>query len=212
MKYPSFGEYPIQGIDISRHQGLINWQKVRSEKYRFVYIKATEATEGSDYVDSQFKNNWKGAKSIGIAYGAYHFYRFCKTGREQAKNFISVVPKDKQSMPPAIDLEFVGNYATYKSVKVILKEVSDCIELIYKHYNKLPVIYATGYFHRKYLNNRFKSNRIWIRNIYFKPKLVNGKRWSFWQFSNRGRISGIKTYVDLNVYNGSKKEFIRFIH
>ena len=58
----------IKGIDVSHHQGNINWSKVPSA---FAYLKATE---GEQFVDHAFKTNWKGAQSKGILVGAYHFF------------------------------------------------------------------------------------------------------------------------------------------
>ncbi|HWN69830.1 MAG TPA: hypothetical protein VNM90_19445, partial [Haliangium sp.] len=48
---------------------------------------------------------------------------------------------------------------------------------------------------------------IWIRDVWAEPRLPDGARWTFWQFANRGRLPGIDTFVDLNVFAGSRASF-----
>src|SRR6185436_12304579 len=64
--------YPIKGLDVSSHQGKIDWKKVaETNHYKFVFIKATE---GHDFIDDNFEYNWKNAKENGFLVGAYHFF------------------------------------------------------------------------------------------------------------------------------------------
>jgi lysozyme len=97
---PSRDKFPIQGIDVSEHQGEIDWTRIDRRSVNFVFIKATE---GGDFRDRQFQRNWLGAKNAGIARGAYHFFTFCKVGAVQAQNFIDTVPVDREILPPVID-------------------------------------------------------------------------------------------------------------
>ena len=106
FNYPDKDEFPIVGIDVSHHQGVIRWEELRTEDISFVIVKATE---GGDYKDPLFKTNWTKSKEEGYETGAYHFYRICKDGKEQAKNFIETVPNEPDNLPPTIDLEFGGN-------------------------------------------------------------------------------------------------------
>jgi lysozyme len=198
FNYPDKDEFPIVGIDISHHQGKINWKKLSDEKLSFVIIKATE---GGDFKDPQFSENWSNCKKEGYKFGAYHFYSFCKTGREQAQNFMDVVPFDRHSLPPTIDLEFGGNCKIRKKDSLLVLEVSEFLILVESYYKKRPIIYSTPEFYKKYLLSNFTDYPIWIRDIYKKPKL-DGREWAIWQFASRARLKGIDTYVDLNVVNG----------
>ena len=98
--------YPIHGIDVSHHQGAIDWKKVAGDGVAFAYLKATE---GGDHRDRTFARNWREARAAGIAVGAYHFFTFCRPGAEQAANVLAVVPAAPDALPPAVDLEFGGN-------------------------------------------------------------------------------------------------------
>ncbi|MCI4669217.1 MAG: glycoside hydrolase family 25 protein [Bacteroidia bacterium] len=207
FNYPSYQTYPIRGIDISHHQGEIDWEKLAEEKLDFVFMKATE---GATYVDPKFSQNWQAAQEKGYAVGAYHFYRLCKTGKEQAENIIKVVPKDSD-LPPVLDLEYYGNCHTELSKSEIVKEIKNCIQILEDHYGEAPILYVMADFYRAYVMNDFKSNPIWFRNIWSKPRLRDQREWTFWQYSNRGRLAGIDGYVDLNVFKASEEEFYRFM-
>ena len=208
LNYPSPETYPITGIDISHHQGQIDWQALAQEEFRFVYIKATE---GGDFRDQMFAANWQAASQIGLVKGAYHFYRPCKTGQEQAQNFIATVPLEKNTLPPVIDLEFSESCTPAKTNAQILNEIKAYHDIIETHYGQRPVIYTTYEFYEIYLDKQFLETPLWIRDIVSKPALNNGRDWLFWQFSSRGRVNGIEAYVDLNVFKGSTAAFQQLV-
>jgi lysozyme len=93
------------GIDVSVHQGQVDWPQVADAGYSFAYIKATE---GVDYVDPQFTANWRGVHQAGMTRGAYHYFTLCSSGADQAADFLKTVPVDDTALPPALDLEFDG--------------------------------------------------------------------------------------------------------
>ena len=89
--------HPIQGIDISKWQGPINWASVKSAGTQFAYIKATE---GGDHVDERFLENWDGAGRAGVPRGAYHFVFWCRSAEDQMAWFKRNVPNDPTALPP----------------------------------------------------------------------------------------------------------------
>lgn len=208
LNYPSFFTYPVHGLDISHHQEDIDWNKLDRRYAQFIFIKATE---GATHKDTRFTEYWKQAKARNIPVGAYHFFTFCRSGKEQAVNFIESVPVGSCDLPPAIDLEFDGNCHSSNHKEDLLGEITEYIDIIEAHYHKKVIIYATSEFYKKYVADNFKDNPIWFRDIYAKPKLENNRKWYFWQYANRGRISGISTFVDINVWAGSEEEFKSFL-
>ncbi|WP_291093980.1 MULTISPECIES: GH25 family lysozyme [unclassified Empedobacter] len=208
FNYPSSKKYPIQGIDVSNHQNLIEWEKIDKTKIHFVYIKATE---GGDFKDKRFDYNWKNAKKNRFFVGAYHFFTFCKTGEEQANNFIETVPIEQNNLPPVIDLEYGGNCKLVKSKNELISEIKIFENIIHSHYNKKPILYVTEEFYNDYLIGQFEENMIWFRDIYKKPTIKDNRHWDFWQFANRAHIKGINTYVDLNVFNGNQEDFNKLV-
>ena len=103
---PDRSRFPVRGIDVSHHQGAIDWTEVAEANVAFAVIKASE---GGDYVDEEFAGNFAAARAAGLAVGAYHFFTFCRPGAEQATNFLAQVPLTVPQLPPAVDIEFGGN-------------------------------------------------------------------------------------------------------
>ncbi|MBA4492751.1 GH25 family lysozyme [Paenactinomyces guangxiensis] len=193
-------KYEIKGLDVSHHQGDIDWKVVQEKNnFKFVYIKATE---GRDFVDDQFAYNWQEARKQGMLTGAYHFFSMRSSGEEQAKNFINIVPEQADSLPPVIDVEIHLNHDKDK-VRQELRKMAAKLE---QHYKKRPILYVTYDTYHTYVEGGFSEFQIWIRDIYKFPTLGN-RKWLLWQYCNRGRIDGIDTYVDINAFNGDMKEF-----
>src|SRR5690606_27434896 len=85
FKGPSPKAFQVHGVDVSKYQGDIDWPELRRHGASFAFIKATE---GADHADVAFRRNWDGAANAGIPRGAYHFYYWCSTARDQAAWFI----------------------------------------------------------------------------------------------------------------------------
>ncbi|OPZ84451.1 MAG: Lysozyme M1 precursor [Firmicutes bacterium ADurb.Bin419] len=198
---PSNEEFPYRGLDVSNHQGVIDWRKVESQNFSFVYIKATE---GKDYIDKFFKDNWINSKQAGLRTGAYHFFTFGSKGIEQAMNFINIVPNDNDSLPPVIDVEFGGNSKDIPDREQLKNELKVFIEQIQSNYNRIPIIYVTYEAYSMYIQDDFKECKIWIRDIFKYPQLKDNREWAIWQYCNRGRVEGIDGFVDLNVFSNEE--------
>lgn len=200
--YPSEAAYPVRGIDVSHYQGKIDWDLVGQQKVNFVYIKATE---GGDHHDMQFADNWMGSQRIQLRHGAYHFFTFKTPGKIQAKNFIDTVPKEATALPPVIDLEYGGNSAGRPTATVFQQELRDFITDMKAAFKTEPVIYTDEAFLNSYLRG-FDCPRLWIGNFVGKPN----PKWTFWQFSERTRVPGIKGFVDSNVFSRLSSDFENF--
>jgi len=208
FNYVSFKRFPIQGLDVSHHQGHIKWNELQNSNYKFVFIKATE---GADFVDPKFHYNWENARKNGFYVGAYHFFTLNKTGVDQANNFANTVPFNSKSLPPVIDLEFMGNNKNHFSKLELVNELNAFITIIEKKYHKKPVLYSTYEFYDYYLFENYNNYTIWIRDIFREPELSDNKQWTFWQYTNRARIEGIQNFVDLNAFHGGMEDFLKLI-
>jgi lysozyme len=201
---PSIQAYPVRGIDVSHHQGMIDWPNVISESgIEFAYIKASE---GARFRDSRFEENWRG--SAGIARGAYHFFSFCADGSAQAKNFLAATPLESE-LPPAVDVEFGGNCRSWRSIGKIRNELSEFLSLVTASHPRNPILYVNRKSFGRIVRSRFDSYPLWVRETVFDPpKDVYGD-WLFWQYgvTSKGRLAGIRTRVDLNVFAGPRKDF-----
>ena len=208
LNSPEADKFPIAGIDVSAYQGNIEWDKVKSGGFKFAYIKATE---GKDFKDSNFAVNWESAKRAGIKRGAYHFFTFGSNGTEQAENFMNAVPNEEDCLPPVIDVEFGGNSSKIPNKVLLQKELRNFIYQLESNYKRRPILYVTYDSYEKYIMGDFDDYTIWIRDIIQFPKIKDNRNWLFWQYNNRGRINGISTFVDINVFNGNEAELEKLL-
>jgi lysozyme len=200
---PDRSEYPFRGIDVSHHQGNINWELVAKSDVSFAYIKATEA---NDFKDPLFQNNWDNAHKNNVPVGAYHYYSLACSGAEQAANFISVVPEGVDSLGPAVDLEYVGNSKVRPSKEDFLKELNTYLITVSIKYGKPVVIYTTYEFYKDYLTPEYEDYYIWIRDISSKP--IGFRSLVIWQYNPVGRVRGVSGFVDLNAMTGESLEIL----
>ncbi len=199
---PATLAYKVRGVDVSDHQGSIDWKRLKAGKVDFAFIKATE---GGDFVDASFAGNWLAAGNAGVPRGAYHFFTQCRTGLVQAQNFISIVPIDPDALPPVVDVEHMGPCTQGPAVADVSAEIETYLDEVEAHFGKRPILYTTQEFHDAYLVGKFASERFWIRNLGFPPPFRD-QQWVFWQYHNRGQRDGVTGPVDLNVFRGTLAE------
>jgi lysozyme len=199
---PDTARFPVWGIDVSHHQGPVEWASVATEPHlAFAYVKATE---GGDWVDRRFEENWRGARAAGLRVGAYHFFTFCRPAQQQAAHFLSVVPPETGTLPPAVDVEFGGNCRNVPAHDVVLRELALFLHLVQKAWGRRPVLYVTPEAYRAFLQEGALDAPLWIRDVLREPRLPAPHTWAFWQFHHRGRVRGIPSPVDLNVFQGDR--------
>ncbi|MBP1640141.1 MAG: glycoside hydrolase family 25 [Bacteroidetes bacterium] len=196
----------IVGIDVSMHTGIINWDIIKRQGVDFAYIKSTE---GADYLDPRYLYNLREAKSAGLPVGAYHFFRFHRTGKEQAANFLSQVDVRSLDLPPVVDVEEWGQYNFSKNAGYVSAEVQSFINNIENKTNRRVVIYADKNSFKKYIEGKFRNNPIWICSIGKAPQI--SQKWTLWQKSQRGKCSGASGIVDINLFNGDNRDWKEFL-
>lgn len=195
---PDANLYPIRGIDISAHNGVIDFEKVKNVGYQFAIIKATE---GTDFKDAMFIDNLRQARQAGLKVGAYHFFRFDTDGYLQALNLLHSLRHRKLDFPIAIDIERFGNPDGHQA-SIIISRLQDMITCLEKEGIDI-ILYSNKDDYDKYLKGKFDNYPLWICTFTEPEPNLN---WDIWQYSHRGKIDGIKGDVDLNTI---KTEFYR---
>jgi lysozyme len=193
--HPSDSHFPLQGIDVSHHQGRIDWALLKVQGVDFAYIKASE---GGDVRDPLFAANMKGAADNHIPSGAYHFFTLCRSGADQAANFIAVAPGDPAALPPAVDLEFGGNCSARPGREVLHRELDDFLRVVEAHSGKPALLYLTAEFDAFYRVSEAVDRPLWLRSLVRRPA-YGARPWRIWQASNFRRLRGIEGRVDWNV-------------
>ncbi len=204
--------YPVHGIDVSKWQGEIEWQKVKDSGVSFAFIKATE---GKDLLDNRFHEYWQRANTVGIPHAPYHFYYFCSTADEQADWFIQNVPKASMDLPPVLDVEWNGESKTCRTrpaPEVVRSEMQRFMDRLQAHYGKRPIIYTSVDFHRDNLVGHFENHHFWVRSVAAHPeKTYDQRRWAFWQYTSTAVVPGIPGLTDINVFAGSPKNWKKWV-
>ncbi|MGC4024070.1 MAG: GH25 family lysozyme [Mesorhizobium sp.] len=197
----------VHGVDVSRWQGVIDWERLRSQGANFAYIKATD---GGDHLDSMFRTNWNGAHKAGLRRGAYHFFYWCRTASEQADWFIRNVPRVPGALPPVIDVEWNGESSCKRrpSAAQVREKMQVFMDKLERHYGQRPVIYTAPDFYADNLRGAFPNHPFWLRAVAQHPSRVYGDRkWVFWQYSGSGLSHGVSGRIDLNAFHGSEGEW-----
>lgn len=196
--------YPIHGIDVSKYQGEIDWRTAGRSGVNFAFIKATE---GADHLDESFQDNWRAARRAGVLRGAYHFYYFCRTAKEQANWFTRNVPRDAKALPPVLDMEWNHQSRTCKNrpeARKIRSEMRIYLSHVTDHYGKRPIIYVTPDFYAENELWRVRGYNFWLRSVAAHPsEIYKSQRWAFWQYTGTGEVPGIEGNVDINTFSGS---------
>ena len=186
------------GVDVSAHQDRIDWQRVAHDEIEFAYIKATE---GGDFVDRRFRENWEGAGAAGLDRGAYHFFTLCRDGATQARHFLTVAPPDPEALAPAIDLELVGNCRRRPPATTVYRELDDFVRLVEEAWSREMVLYVGGEFEDRYPVHERYGRPLWLRRFLLRPT----PDWSIWQLHGWARIDGISGGSDLDIMRAPQR-------
>ena len=200
--YTGFGvkipvNYPIIGIDISHHQGDINFDEVvnmreTKDSVQFVYIKSTE---GSTHKDRHFDKNAEGFAAYKMKYGFYHYYQPNTSAILQADFFCETIKGYNFKLIPVIDIEVKGALkatALVDSIEQFMNRVEEQLQV-------RPMIYTFISFYNDYLiKSKLQNELFWLASYSRKNEFMNKENILIWQFTEKSNVDGIGTNVDMN--------------
>ena len=186
----------FDGIDISKHQGTINWEELKkNSKIKFIYIKATE---GSDFVDPRYHENIRSARKHGFKVGCYHFLSTRSAATTMFYNFIRTAKREDQDLLPIIDVERLSPWSA-QQLRDSIKVFADLIE---DYYGCKPLIYTSEKFFTSHLGRAFADYPLFIAK-YSNNQPNIGYKWILWQFADNGLFKPVKG-------NGGRVDMSRF--
>jgi lysozyme len=194
-------DYPVQGIDVSHWQGNIDWFSVANSGIAFAFAKATE---GLTYMDPQFDTNWANMQAAGIIRGAYHFGHPGSDPIAQADFFLNTVQPVSGDLQMMLDLEVTDGQTPAQ----VWNWTQAFIGEIQAQTGAPGIIYTGFYFWRDRVGNPLNN----LNCPFFLAAYVSNpdpyvppawSTWSFWQYSDTGRVPGISGNVDTDAWNGS---------
>lgn len=189
------------GIDVSHWQGVMEWTKAKQAGVSFAFIKASD---GGSAVDSQFANNWKGAKAMGILRGAYHFFRNGADPLAQANLFVRTLGSDVGELPPVMDFEDADSAPDLPAARIFLDRVQQLT-------GRKPIIYTGAwYWNAKRFDNVAwaKDFDLWAAAYQMNAPILplDWQKWTFWQYSGTGlgpTYGALAGDIDLDRFNGT---------
>lgn len=178
----------------------------QDENIQFVYVKASE---GASKVDKKYFDYIQGAKNVGLKVGSYHYFIGRKTAKEQFNNFSKYVDKSSQDLIPMVDVEEAGN--RFISRKELQRNLNEFMQMIKEEYGKYPLLYSQYRFYKEKLSPEFDKYFLFIARYSDTPPQLNGSgKHNIWQYTEKGKINGIKGFVDLDrLENGTNLADIR---
>ncbi len=193
-------KYPVQGIDVSRHNGDIDFNEVAQQNIQFVIMRASHG----DKTDEAFEKNYAEATAAGLEVGVYHYLRFDKDGAEQARILYDCIKGKTFAIPVAVDVEDWGN-SKFIEHKKRIKTISDMVTTL-KQLGVNVMIYTNQDGHKKYVAKHFEDETLWLCAL-IQPETVPIQSWKILQYCHTGTVKGIEGDVDLDIFNGTQNEW-----
>lgn len=207
---------PEYGVDVSNHNGDVNWKDVAANGKRFAFV---EATDGEGFTNPLFRSQFGGAKDAGLLVGAYHFARPSGSPSDQADFLLSTIKyrADGQTLPPVLDLEV--NPVDGGCYGLSDNEMRDWVTAFSSRVRDATgtdvILYANAAFWNQCTGDTdaFKStNPLSLAAYGFGAPVPPGgwDHYTFWQNSESGHVNGVDGNVDLDVFNGSLDQLRKF--
>jgi len=203
----------LNGIDVSHHQGIIDWQKVKDKGVVFAFIRATYGVTK----DRQFARNWTEAKRVGIYRSAYGWVIDKMNQINNAAIFWDQIKNDPGEIPPAVDFESFGaSKPGFSALQLYITEVE-------RRCKRMPILYTSGGYWRQFREHKdqtwIKDYPLWIAHwtTLDQPTLPPPfDKWVFWQWigdaNQVGKEYGMESKaVDFDRFNGDINDFKNFI-
>jgi GH25 family lysozyme M1 (1,4-beta-N-acetylmuramidase) len=202
------------GMDVSGHQGNVNWKGAATSGGQFAYVKATE---GTSYVNPYFAQQYKGSYAAGMIRGAYHFATpNTSTAAAQATYFLAHGggwSADSRTLPPAIDLEYnpYGQSCYGMTPAVLVAWVHSFVNTVQKKVGRYPAIYTSTSWWSLCMdgNAGFGDDPLWIAryNAHLGALPPGWHTYAIWQQADSGKLPG-----DQDRYPGSLAQLRTFAH
>lgn len=186
------------GIDVSYHQGDIDFQKVKDAGVEFAFIRIGYGydKEGKNVLDSNFIKNIKGFNEVGIPVGIY-FFSYAENDKEakkQAQWVLKKIKKYKVDLPVVFDWENWTNYQDYNLSLYHLNSLANTFIKTVEDKGYKGMLYSS----KNYLQYAWKDNyNVWV--AHYNENVNYENIYNLWQICDDGKVDGIDKTVDIDI-------------
>ena len=179
---PARAAYPVQGIEVGSDDGAVAWPAAKAIGASFVYLDASASAFARD---PAFVKNLEDARAAKLQVGAVHRYDPCQPAETQAANFVTVVPRDRTMLPPAVDLDLLAEDCPVKvSDAAVTSELMTFLNQIETHTGKATILKISSKFERRYHIATKIDRNLWLVRTRFQPEYA-GRPWMLWTANSR---------------------------
>lgn len=201
------GASTVPGIDVSVHNGHIDWNQVKGSGQAFAIARVSD---GLHHHDTEFDANWTGIQAVGLVRGVYQYFRPSQDPVAQADLLLSKIGTlGAGDLAPVIDVETAdGVSGTH-----VVTAVRAWIDRVKAKTGVDPIIYsASGFWNTLPNTKQFAGEHLWVANYGAScpsmPKTWT--KWSIWQSSDQGSVPGVSGGIDVDEFNGTLADLLAF--
>lgn len=174
---PDRNDFPVQGVEVGSEDGEVNWKSIAAIGADFAYIDASASAFARDPL---FSANLDAARSAKIQVGAVHRYDPCQPAEKQAANFVTVVPRETDLLPPAVELDMLADDCPVKvSEAKVESELMVFLNQVETHTGKPVILKVTAEFEDRYRIAGKLDRNLWLVRGRFQPDYA-GRPWTLW--------------------------------
>ena len=174
---PDRASYPVQGVEIGAADGDVNWASMEAIGANFAYLDASASAFARD---PAFSANLEAARAARMQVGAVHRYDPCQPADKQAANFVTVVPRDPDMLPPVVELDMLADACPVKvSDAKVESELMVFLNQVETHTGKAVILKVTSTFESRYGIASKLDRNLWLVRNRFQPDYA-GRPWTLW--------------------------------
>ncbi|GAA4642811.1 hypothetical protein GCM10023115_07800 [Pontixanthobacter gangjinensis] len=174
---PEESVFPDQGIYVSAHDGEVNFRTAKALGASFAYLAASDGASGKD---GRFGRNLDAAKEAGMEIGAVHQFDPCVMADGQTANFVVMVPRGGQWMPPVVELARTAEICEKRVPDAAVEsELITLINQVENHTGKRLILKVSPEFESRYKISQMIERDLWLSRTRFEPSYA-GRPWLFW--------------------------------
>ncbi len=197
----------VPGIDVSRYQGAVNWRAVADAGFRFAIVRATL---WDVKLDETFETNWTGARANGLLVSAYNVIKPDVSATAQIDFFAQALIGHKWDLPPVLDIERDDGQAPQQ----ITQCARESLRLGAQRFGRKPIVYTAQWFWDKFVlpSSEWAQYDLWVASYGAAEVSLPAawSSWKIWQYSGNGHAPGVAGEVDLDWFNGSYDDLLKY--